>query len=121
MAEPDRHLMLIGRKIMKVTRLVALSLVLICVAATAQARVTRLEITMRWDVAGGKRFGDAGPYEKIEGKLYFEVDPKAARNRQIVDLDKAPRNARGMVEFSADLFILRPKDAAHGNGAALVE
>ena len=56
---------------MKVTRLVALSLVLICVAATAQARVTRLEITMRSDVDGGKPFGDAGPYEKIEGKLFF--------------------------------------------------
>ena len=106
---------------MKVTRLVALSLVLICVAATAQARVTRLEITMRSDVAGGKPFGDAGPYEKIEGKLYFEVDPKAARNRQIVDLDKAPRNARGAVEFAADFFILKPKDMSHANGAALVE
>lgn len=106
---------------MKITRLVALSLALACLAATADAKVTRLEITSRADVAGGKSFGAAGPYEKIAGKLTFEVDPKAARNRQIVDLDKAPRNARGMVEFAADVFILKPKDMQHANGAAVVE
>ena len=106
---------------MKITRLFALSLALASLAATAHAKVTRLEITARTDVAAGHAFGAAGPYEKLVGKLYFEVDPKAARNRQVVDLDRAPRNARGMVEFSADLFILRPKDAARGNGAALVE
>ncbi|HKP11516.1 MAG TPA: hypothetical protein VJZ91_05375, partial [Blastocatellia bacterium] len=106
---------------MKVTRLVALSLALACFAATAHAKVTRLEITARADVAGGKPFGAAGPYEKISGKLYFEVDPKAAHNRQIVDLDKAPRNAHGMVEFAADFFILKPKDMRGANGAALIE
>ena len=106
---------------MKITRLVTLALALACLAATADAKVTRLEITSRADVADGKSFGAAGPYEKIAGKLYFEVDPKAARNRQIVDLDKAPRNARGMVEFAADVFILKPKDMQHANGAALVE
>src|SRR5947209_6287226 len=121
MAEPDRHLMPHRRKVMKITRLIALSLALVCVAATAHAKVTRLEITTRGDVAGGKPFGNAGPYEKIAGKLYFEVDPQAARNRQIVDLDKAPRNARGAVEFAADFFILKPKDISHANGAALVE
>ncbi|HKQ06647.1 MAG TPA: alpha/beta hydrolase domain-containing protein [Blastocatellia bacterium] len=106
---------------MKIMRTVSLLLALAFLAVTAHAKVTRLEIISRADVAGGKTFGAAGPYEKIVGKLYFEVDPTAARNRQIVDLDKAPRNARGMVEFTADLFILRPKDASRGNGAALVE
>jgi Alpha/beta hydrolase domain len=42
-------------------------------------------------------------------------------NRQIVDLDKAPRNAQGEVEFSADLYLLKPKDMAKGNQAALFE
>jgi len=106
---------------MKITRLVSLLLALAFLAASAHAKVTRLEIISRTDVAGGKSFGAAGPYEKIVGKLYFEVDPKAAHNRQIVDLDKAPRNPRGMVEFAADLFILRPKDPTKANGAALVE
>ena len=41
--------------------------------------------------------------------------PKNPRNRIIVDLDKAPRNAQGEVEFSADLFVLRPTDPSRGN------
>jgi hypothetical protein len=38
-----------------------------------------------------------------------------------VDLDKAPRNAHGEVEFSADLYLLKPKDMAKGNQAVLFE
>src|SRR5689334_18865808 len=106
---------------MKNRLMLSLLVALLCLTATAHAKVTRLEIISRADVAGGKAFGAAGPYEKIVGKLYFEVDPNAARNRVIVDLDKAPRNPRGMVEFAADIFILKPKDMAHANGAALIE
>ena len=106
---------------MKITRTVSLMLMLVFLTATAYGKVTHLYITSRADVAGGKAFGAAGPYEKLVGKLHFEIDPKAARNRQIVDLDKAPRNARGAVEFTADVFILKPKDMRQANGAALVE
>ena len=53
--------------------------------------------------------------------LHFAVDPKDPRNQVIADLDKAPRNAAGRVEFSADLYILRPVDAAKSNGVALVD
>src|SRR5437868_4949002 len=88
---------------------------LTCLTATAHAKVTRLEVTSRADVAAGRAFGAAGPYEKIAGKLYFEVDPASAHNRQVVDLDKAPRNARGMVEFAADFFVLKPKDMGRAN------
>ena len=38
------------------------------------------------------------------------------RNSLIVDLDNAPRNARGMVEFSSPFFILKPVDMTRGNG-----
>src|SRR5262249_33232593 len=37
------------------------------------------------------------------------------------DLALAPRNARGKVEFSADVFILMPKKAGKGNGALLYD
>jgi len=74
------------------------------------ARVVRVEITSRTDINNGKAFGLAGPYEKIQGRVYFSVDPANPHNRQIVDLDKAPRNAQGEVEFSADLYLLKPKD-----------
>jgi len=52
-------------------------------------------------VLGGKAFGEAGPYERLIGKAYFAVDPKLAANKIVADIDKAPRNAAGLVEFSA--------------------
>jgi hypothetical protein len=83
-------------------------------AGIATAEVTRVEITHRAEVF-------SSPYEKIVGRLHFAVDPKHARNKGIVDLDKAPVNAAKRVEFSADLYILKPKDDKAGNGTALVE
>jgi hypothetical protein len=83
-------------------------------ASTAHAEVTRLAITNRADI------GISG-YEKIAGTLYFAVDPKDSHNAMVVDLEKAPRNAAGLVEFSSDVYIVKPKDATRGNGAALVE
>ena len=62
-----------------------------------------------------------GSYEQITGKVYFAVDPKLAANKIITDIDLAPKNAAGMVEFSADLVVMRPKDAAKSNGTALLE
>jgi Alpha/beta hydrolase domain len=87
----------------------------------ARAEVTKVEISSRQDVLGGKNFGAVGAYEKLIGKIYFAIDPKNAHNKVIVDLDKAPKNAQGRVEFSSDLFILRPKDASKGNGAVLLD
>lgn len=80
----------------------------------ANAEVTRVEVTTRADVG-------ASGYEKIVGIIHFAVDPADPRNRVIADLDKAPVNAAGRVEFSADLYLLRPKDAARSNGIALVD
>jgi hypothetical protein len=86
-----------------------------------QARVVRVEIASRSDIQDGKPFGAAGAYEKITGRVFFAVNPANLHNRQIVDLDKAPRNAQGEVEFSADLYLLKPKDMAKGNQAVLFE
>jgi hypothetical protein len=88
---------------------------------SAQAEVTRIEIVSRADIVGGKPFGDTGAYEKIIGKVFFSVDPKHPRNQGIVDLNKAPQDATGRVAFSADLYVLAPKDAARGNGVALFD
>jgi hypothetical protein len=85
------------------------------------AEVVRVEIQTRNDLIGRKSFGLAGPYEKLAGKIHFAVDPKNAANRAIADIDLAPRNASGKVEFSADFYILKPKHVERGNGAALLE
>lgn len=93
--------------------------VLVCRAA--DARVDRVEVLSRMDVLDGKPFGDAGAYEKIVGKVHFAVRPDDPHNKLIVDLDKAPRNAKGEVEFASDFYILRPKEAARASGTALIE
>ncbi|HLK51331.1 MAG TPA: alpha/beta hydrolase domain-containing protein, partial [Bryobacteraceae bacterium] len=89
---------------------------LVFAGSLAHAEVNRIEISSRQDVLGGKPFGAGGAYEKLAGKVYFAVAPDNPHNRVIADIDKAPRNAQGKVEFSADLFILKPKDPARANG-----
>jgi hypothetical protein len=89
--------------------------------SSADAHVTRVEILSRADIQDGRAFGLAGAYERIIGRVYFAVNPENIHNRQIVDLDKAPRNAQGEVEFSADLYLFKPKGMAKGNNAVLFE
>jgi hypothetical protein len=60
-------------------------------------------------------YGDAGPYERLDGTAYMEVSPYDPLNAVIVNLDKAPRNSRGMVEFSSPFQILKPVNMARGN------
>lgn len=103
-------------------RIAALALAAGCLLPTAaRAGLVRLDVLRRDPYAGGKAFGDAGPYEVIVGVARYAVDPAHARNRGIVDLARAPRNAAGKVEFEADVYILAPKDPAKGNGAVLYD
>src|SRR6204780_1838015 len=99
---------------------IALTLSL-CLPALACAALLRIEVSERSDVLDGKPFGAAGPYERIAGKAYFAVDPNLPANKIVVDLDKAPRNEEGLVEFSSDIYVLKPRDPAHGNGAVFFE
>jgi hypothetical protein len=91
-------------------------LLLAVLAVSAPAAVTHIDVLERSDVLDGKSFGAAGPYERIIGTARFAVDPKLPANRIITDIDLAPRNADGMVEFSADIYLLKPRDPAKGNG-----
>ena len=81
----------------------------------AEARVVRLVVEKTQPFAGGKSFGAVGSLERLDGTVYFEVDPKDPLNTMLVNLDKAPRNAKGQVEFSAPFFIVKPTDMARGN------
>jgi hypothetical protein len=83
-------------------------------AVEAAAEVTRVDIARRAEVG-------ASGYEKIVGTIHFAIDPKDPANQVIVGLDKARPGASGRVEFSADLYILQPRDAARSNGVALVD
>lgn len=93
------------------------ALCLLACAPRLSAEATRFEITQRAPLAEGKSFGDVGPYQRISGRVYFAIDPKLPANKAIVDLDKAPRNSDGKVEFWSDLEILAPTDLRKANGA----
>ena len=82
----------------------------------AQADITRIAITrIESPTFEGVSFGAVGQYEKLVGRAFGEVDPHDPRNAVIVDIALAPRNARGMVEYSTDIYILRPVNPGHGN------
>ena len=74
-----------------------------------------IDILERAAFADGHEFAGAGAYERLVGRARFAVDPEAPAQAGIVDLDKAPRNGDGLVEFTADLCILKPADPARGN------
>ncbi len=85
--------------------------------APAYAELVALDILHREPFAGGRSFGKVGPYDQITAIARFAIDPQDAHNRDIIDLDLAPRNTDGKVEFAADVVILTPHDPAKGNGA----
>ncbi len=98
------------------------AILLVCVTwLPSAAEVVRIEVRSRADLIDGKPFGATGPYEKLSGRIYFEVDPTNSANTIITDIDKAPRNARGRVEFSSDFFLIKPKQIERGNGTVLYE
>ena len=72
-----------------------------------------LRITEREPFADGHPFESAGPYERLVGRAHFAVDPDAPAYADVVDLDKAPHNAGGLVEYATDVCILKP--AGPGN------
>jgi hypothetical protein len=63
----------------------------------------------------------AGDYEKLSGSVELELDPIHPANAVIVDLDRAPRNARGRVEASADFMVVRPRRPPARGSTALLE
>jgi hypothetical protein len=101
--------------------IVGLFLAATCFSSPASARVERIEILSREAFAAGAEFGHAGSYEKLRGRAFFVLDPDAAANGPIADLKLAPRNNRGLVEFSAEFLLLRPADVSRRNGTLLYE
>ncbi|HEY1413723.1 MAG TPA: alpha/beta hydrolase domain-containing protein, partial [Rhodopila sp.] len=78
-------------------------------------------IKSRSPFVGGASFGDVGTYERIDGVAVGALDPAHPRNRGIALLDRAPRDAGGKVAYRSDFVLLRPADAARGNGRLLYE
>ncbi len=98
--------------------LLAAPIVALLSAGSAPAQITRVDLPVVESPAlGGESFGEVGRYERLRGLVTGEVDPADPRHRHIVNLDRAPRNDRGRVEYRATVEIYRPVDMTHWNGA----
>lgn len=90
--------------------------------STAQARVTRFEVRSRESPTfEGRDFGTTGQYERLSGLAYGELDPNDPLNSVIVNIARAPRNARGRVEYVVDFYLLKPVDLTLGNAGILYD
>lgn len=86
-------------------------------AGAADARVTKITVATKVSPAyNGQVFGAAGQFETITGTLTGEVDPSDRRSAIIQDIALAPRNARGMVEYTTTFFLTKPIDLAKASG-----
>jgi hypothetical protein len=95
---------------------------LLFIPLVTHARVTEIVVTKTESPTfGGIEFGKVGQYERLEGVMKCEVDPKHPLNAVIVNIDKAPKNAKGFVEYDVDFVILKPVDLNKGNHKILYD
>jgi hypothetical protein len=85
---------------------------LLLIADAAAAEVVRIDVTRR---------DDAGTHERVIARVHFAIDPDNAANRRIADIDAAPRNAAGRVEFASDLLMFIPKQGSRTRGTVFLE
>jgi len=83
--------------------------------------ITDIVIREREALVSDAPFGESGGYTRLAGTASGELDPAHPSNRGIALLDKAPRNARGRVEYRSDFVVLHPTEHARGNGRILYE
>ena len=99
----------------------------LCSAAPAWAQITKIVIDRSRSESPtfeGRAFGpngSVGRYEKLRGTAFGEIDPADPRNAVITDIKLAPRNALGKVEYSMDIFILKPIDLQKGNHRVILD
>lgn len=98
-----------------------IALLLLAFACVTDARIVEIRVQSVQPFADGQVFGPAGAYERVTGTALGELAPSDARNRVIVNLDRAALNARGMVQYEVDFDLLRPVDAARGNRKIMVD
>lgn len=83
--------------------------------------ISDISVTDTAAFADGHEFGAAGAYVRIKGVARGTLDPRAPENAGIVDLDRAPINAAGLVEYATDFDMLRPKNPARGSGILIYD
>ena len=81
------------------------------------SRIVNIEIThIESPAFEGHEFETSGQYEILRGRITGELNPAHTLNADITNLDRASQNINGMVEYSSDIYILKPVDLSRGNG-----
>jgi Alpha/beta hydrolase domain len=75
----------------------------------AQARVTRIVVDQTIALPDGRN-------ESLSGRAYGELDPKDSLNAVITDIQYAPLNARGHVEYVSRFTLTKPIDMSKASG-----
>ena len=100
-----------------------LALVAVCFVysvAVGEAHVTRIEVLKTEQVPAAQANGQAvPPYERISGRFYGELDPRDPKNALITDIQLAPKNARGMVEYVGTFALMKPADMSRASGVLM--
>jgi hypothetical protein len=98
------------------SRILSIAACAVAAASTAAAEVVKLTVEHRQPFANPTQ-----PYEKVIGRFFGELDPRLPQNAVITDIGLAPRNARGMVEYSATFAILKPADMSKATGVLVYQ
>jgi hypothetical protein len=103
-------------RLIKTTPL-AIAAVILGWATQADARVATIVIDSPAASAfGGVAIGTAGPYVTLKGRVFGELDPHDPHNDIIQDLELAPKDAHGKVQYIATFQITMPADLSKASG-----
>lgn len=92
-------------------------LLVVGLSATAEGQIVELDLDVVESPAfDGIEIPGIGQYEKLRGMARGVLDPNAPGNGIIVNLDRAPRNADGLVEYRTIVQLYRPVDATAWSG-----
>ena len=97
-------------------RFAVLAATVFLAATSLNARITKIAITSRAPAFGNQSFGSAGQFEKIKGIASGEIDPRDRRNALVTDIQFAPKNARGRVEYRTNFTLVKPVDMSKSAG-----
>ena len=102
------------------TYIAALGIAFVCSVLVGEAAVTRIEVLKVEPVSAAAASGGViPPYERISGRFYGELDPKDPKNALITDIQFAPKNARGMVEYVGTFSLMKPADMSKASGVLI--
>ena len=77
------------------------------------AEVTKIEIISQETLSDS---ATDFSYESIYGLVHFSLDPSDPANSEIIDIEYAPTNAQGNIEYSADFKVLVPSNDIANSG-----